>query len=62
MKNPVVVKRTYLSILDTLPDIERAIVDTKDQAFRNRSIVRLARLDQGLAAMRDTLGGDNYDD
>ena len=59
LDNPVVAKKTFLSILDIVPEIEAAIAGAnqpKDRAFRNRTVARLAALEQNLACTRDALG------
>jgi len=62
LKNPIAAKRTFLSILDLVPDVEVAIVRAnkpEDRKFRDRVVVRLARLDQNLAELRDALSDCN---
>lgn len=55
LSNPVLAKRLYLTIVGDLPAIETALAAVDDPVKRNNSIVRLARLDQTLADMRDSL-------
>lgn len=46
----------FMSIEEAMPEIEFAIVLTKEWDFRNRMVVRLATLDQRMAELRDMIG------
>lgn len=59
----VEMKKAYFQVLDILPEIEIAIIESKkpkDRDFRNRSVRRLAQLDQGLARIRDLLEAHDH--
>jgi len=62
LKNPIIAKRVYLEILDLIPVIEVGIagVDrSENRDFRDRAVVRLARLERNMAALRDALNDHN---
>lgn len=45
----------YVSIQESLPVVSKMIDATRDRDLRDRLVVRLARLDQESAALRDRL-------
>jgi hypothetical protein len=49
----------YALVAQEIPKIERVIVRAVDREFRDKVVVRLAQLDQKMAALRDRLGVTN---
>jgi hypothetical protein len=62
LANPVLAKKLYLTVLGDLPTIEAALAVADDPVVRTNSILRLARLDQNLAVLRDALVESGYPD